>query len=190
VFPFDDDRLEAEHLEIRHGDRRQFREQVCALHEMLNASFSSLDYYTEITLDELWARVEGLAHLLDERLLLYLVRQGRPVAFIVCMPDISPFISGVRGDMHGLNLLRLWLFRRRFRHAAILLIKGTVPSMQGKGYMTLLSRELLKALRSGGYNSLRCTSIEKCNPSSVSQLLKMRARVLHDVTYYQLTITP
>ena len=190
MFPFDDNRLEAEHLEIHHGDRKHFREQVHALHEMLNASFLGLDYYTQITIDELWARVEGLAHLLDEQLLLYLVREGRPVAFIVCMPDISSFITDVRGNMHGLNLLRLWLFRRRFRRAAILLIKGTVPSMQGKGYMTLLSRELLKNLRSGGYNTLRCTSIERCNPSSSSQLLRMRGRVLHDLTYYQLAITP
>jgi hypothetical protein len=62
--------------------------------------------------------------------------------------------------------------------------------MQGKGYMTLLSRELLKNLRSGGYSTLRCTSIERSNRSSSSQLLRMRGRVLHDVTYYQLAITP
>ena len=188
VFPFDNDRLKAEHLEIRYGDRKQFKDQVCALHEMLNASFACLDYYTQIALEELWARVEGLAYLLDEQLLLYLVRDGRPVAFIVCMPDISPFITRVRGDMHWLSLLRLWLRRRRFRREAILLIKGTVPSMRGKGYMTLLSRELLRNLRSRGYNTLRSTSIERSNPISAVQLLRMRGRVLHDISYYQLAI--
>jgi hypothetical protein len=155
---------------------------------MLNASFACLDYYTQITLEELWARVEGLAYLLDEQLLLYLVRDGTPVAFIVCMPDISSLITRVRGDMHWLSLLRLWLRRRRFRREAILLIKGTVPSMRGKGYMTLLSRELLRNLRSRGYNTLRCSSIERSNPISAVQLLRMRGRVLHDISYYQLTI--
>src|SRR5262249_19006948 len=101
---------------------------------------------------------------------------------------ISPFITRVRGDMHWLSLLRLWLRRRRFRREAILLIKGTVPSMRGKGHMTLLSRELLRNLRTPGYNTLRCTAIERSTAMSAFQLLRMRGRVLHDISYYQLAI--
>lgn len=190
AFPFDDARVEAERLEIRHGDRRRFSEQVVILHELLNRSFAPLDYYTEISTEEFFARVDGLAHLLDERLLLYLTREGKPVAFIVCMPDISPFLTRVRGDMHRLNLLRLWLSRRHFRREAVLLVKGTVPSMQGRGYMTLLSRELLRNLRSRGYRTLRCTSIEKHNRASAAQFQRMGGQVLHDLSYYQLTISP
>ena len=190
VFPFDNGRLEAERLQIHYGDRRCFKEQVRILRDMLNASFAALGYYTEISIEELFSRVEGLAYLLDEQLLVYLTREGRPVAFIVCMPDISRFVARVRGDMHALNLLRLWLTRGRFHREAVLLVKGTIPAMQGRGYMTLLSRELLRNLRSRGYNTLRCTSIEKANAGSAAQLFKMGGHVLHDLSFFQLAISP
>ena len=56
---------------------------------MLNASFAQLDYYTTIDEDELAYQVDGLSHLLDERIALYLFKAGKPVAFILCIPDIS-----------------------------------------------------------------------------------------------------
>ena len=40
------------------------------------------------------------------------------------------------------------------------MIKGTVPEEQGKGYMRLLDRELLRNLRGAGYHTLRGTFIE------------------------------
>jgi hypothetical protein len=50
---------------------------------VLNASFAQLGYYTPISAAQLAAQTVGLAYLLDERLLLWLERAGRPVAFVV-----------------------------------------------------------------------------------------------------------
>src|SRR5215469_2376958 len=55
------------------------------------------------------------------------------------------------------------------RRDAVLIIKGTVPDEQGRGYMRLLSRELLRALRAGGYSALRSTFVERSNPGSAAQ---------------------
>jgi len=48
-----------------------------------------------------------------------------------------------------------------------------VPGEQGRGYMRLLSRELLRALRAGGYSALRSTFVERSNPGSAAQYLTM-----------------
>ena len=154
---------------VRHGSRRGFAAQLPILREMLNASFAQLGYYTEISADELAAQTDGLAFLLDESLLLWLEKDGRPVAFVVTVPDISEFLMTVGGRLGVVNQLRLLATRGRYRRDAVLVIKGTVPGEQGRGYLTLLSRELHRNLRAGGYRTLRSTFVERDNPASAAQ---------------------
>jgi len=185
LFPFDDARLAAERLVLRRGSRRRFAAQLPILREMLNASFAQLGYYTEIDADELAAQTDGLAYLLDEALLLWLEKDGRPVAFVVTVPDVSEFLMRVRGRLGVLNQLRLLATRGRYRRDAVLIIKGTVPGEQGRGYLTLLSRELYRNLRAGGYRTLRSTFVERDNPASASQYRRMGGRPLHGHTFYE-----
>jgi hypothetical protein len=184
-FAFDDARIAAEGLVVRHGSRRRFRAQLPILREMLNASFAQLPYYTAISVEQLAAQTDGLAFLLDENLLLWLEKAGRPVAFVVVVPDISEFLMAVGGRLGIVEQLRLLATRRRYRRDAVLVIKGTVPDEQGHGYLTLLSRELHRGLRAGGYRSLRSTFVERDNPASAAQYRRAGGRPLHGHTFYE-----
>jgi GNAT superfamily N-acetyltransferase len=184
VFGFDDARIAAERLELHRGDRRRLGQQLPILRELLNASFAQLDYYTEISAEQLRRQTDGLAHLLDEDLLLYLTKAGRPIAFVLCVPDISPFLAATGGDLHPANQLRLLATRGRYRREAVLIIKGVVPDEQGKGYARLLSRELLRNLRAGGYRTLRSTWVQRTNPASAAQYVAMGGRPLHGYSFY------
>ena len=184
-FRFDDARITAERLVVRHGSRRHLRAQLPILREMLNASFAQLGYYTPISADQLAAQTDGLAFLLDEKLLLWLEKDGRPVAFVVTVPDVSEFVMAVGGRLGIVNRLRLLATRRRYRRDAVLVIKGTVPDEQGHGYLTLLSRELHRGLRAGGYRTLRSTFVERDNPASVAQYRRAGGRPLHGHTFYE-----
>ncbi|MBB2910873.1 hypothetical protein FHS43_002136 [Streptosporangium becharense] len=185
VFDFPAERIAAEDLRIHRGDRRRIGEQLPILREMLNAGFAALGYYTEISAGQLARQTEGLAHLLDESLLLYLTKAGRPIAFVLCLPDISEFVTRVGGDLNLFNQLRLLATRSRHRREAVLVVKGTVPGEQGRGYMRLLSGELLKGLREGGYRALRSTYVERSNPGSAAQYVAMGGRPLHGYTFYE-----
>jgi hypothetical protein len=185
---FDDSRIEAERLEVRHASRRRVKEELVFVREMLNASFAQLGYYTEIDQDELAYQVAGLDFLLDERIALYLFKAGEPVAFILCIPDISDFVRKVNGNLGLPNQLRLLLTRGRYRSEAICVIQGTVPAEQGKGYLGLLTRELLRNLRTAGYHTLRGTFIEHENAPSASYAARF-GRPLHGVTFYARAVT-
>lgn len=184
VFAFDDSRIAVEDLVVHRGDRGRIGEQLPILRGMLNASFAELGYYTEISAEQLAAQTDGLAYLLDEALLLYLTKAGRPVAFVLCLPDISEFVAKIHGNLGLLQQLRLLATRSRYRREAVLIIKGTVPGEQGHGYMRLLSRELHDGLRQGGYHTLRSTYVERTNPGSAAQYLTMGGRPLHGYTFY------
>ncbi|WP_436771445.1 hypothetical protein [Yinghuangia sp. YIM S09857] len=184
VFRFDDARMRDESLVIRHGSRKHLAEQLPVLRTMLNASFAQLGYYTPIDADELRAQTDGLAYLLDESLLMWLERAGEPVAFVLVVPDISEFLAKIGGDLRLVNQVRLLATRRRYRREAVLIIKGTVPEAQGRGYLTLLARELYRNLRVGGYTALRSTWVEDDNAGSAAQYVRMGGRVLHGHTFY------
>jgi len=185
IFGFDEARFAAEDLELHRGDRRHIGRQLPILREMLNASFAQLGYYTEISAEQLARQTDGLAHLLDESLLLYLTKAGRPVAFVLCLPDISEFVAAAAGNLSLVSQVRLLASRSAYRRDAVLIVKGTVPDEQGRGYMRLLSRELLRALRAGGYSALRSTFVERSNPGSAAQYLAMGGRPLHGYAFYE-----
>ena len=183
LFPFDQDRIERERLEVRHVNRRRMKQELDVVRRLLNASFAQLGYYTEIDADELAYQVAGLGFLLDERIALYLFKAGEPIGFVLCIPDISDFVRRVNGNLGPLSQLRLLLTRGRYRSEAICVIQGILPAEQGKGYLRLLTRELLRNLRAAGYRTLRGTFIEHGNVASSAHADRL-GRPLHGVTFY------
>ena len=91
----------------------------------------------------------------------------------------------VGGRLGLVNQLRLLATRGRYRRDAVLIIKGTIPAEQGHGYLTLLSRELHRNLRAGGYRALRSTFVERDNPASAAQYRRTGGRPLHGYTFYR-----
>jgi hypothetical protein len=184
LFPFEEERVAGEQLEVRHASRRRLREELGFVREMLNASFAQLGYFTEIDEDEFAYQVDGLGHLLDERIALYLFKEGRPIGFVLCIPDISDFVRKVNGNLSLPNQLRLLLTRGRYRSEAICVIQGLVPGEQGKGYLRLLWREFLRNLRAAGYHTLRGTFIEHRNVASSSYGDRL-GRAAHGICFYE-----
>ncbi|WP_305787076.1 GNAT family N-acetyltransferase [Symbioplanes lichenis] len=184
-FHFDDARMAAEGLVIRHGSRRGFRAQLPILREMLNASFAQLGYYTDISAGQLAEQTDGLAYLLDEGLLLWLEKAGRPVAFVIAVPDVSEFFMRTGGRLGLVSQLRLLVTRARHRRDAVLVVKGTVPEEQGRGYATLLARNVHRHLETSGYRFLRSTFVERDNGASAASYRRAGGRPLHGYTFYE-----
>ncbi|GIJ76512.1 hypothetical protein SAMN05443287_10829 [Micromonospora phaseoli] len=171
-------------IELHRGDVRRLDDQLDLLRAMLNASFAQLGYYTPISAGQLRRQTDGLAYLLDESLLLYLTRDGRPVAFVLCVPDISEFLVAVRGDLHPVNQMRLLATRRRYRREAVLIVKGVLPQYQGRGYQRLLAAHLHRNLHAAGYTTLRSTYVGRDNPASAAQYRRLGGQPLHGYTFY------
>lgn len=172
-------------VRVRHATRRGLSEQVPMLRDLLNRSFVGLDYYTHIDERQMADATDGLAHLLDERLALWAEVDGRPAAFMLVVPDLSEFVMSTGGRLAAPDAARLLLTRRRYRRDAVLVVKGTVPEHQGRGLMRVLSGQLLRGLRAGGYRTLRSTFVGDDNPASAAQYVRMGGRPLHTTTFYR-----
>ncbi|MFT4233614.1 MAG: hypothetical protein QM607_01195, partial [Microbacterium sp.] len=147
-------------ITIQHARRRDIPALLPVMRDLVNASFAQLPYYTEISPGEFAAATDGLAWLLDAKLLL-IARDGagQAVAFVLVIPDITPFVQRVQGRLGPLEQVRLLLTQGRLPREAILIIQGTRPDLQGHGILTLLSRQLQANLATGGYTALRSTYV-------------------------------
>ncbi|WP_199424100.1 hypothetical protein [Actinotalea solisilvae] len=181
------DEWDAAGLTLERGRRSAVPRLVPEVLEVLNRSFAALPYYTPITPAEMAAATDGLGFLVDEDLLL-LARDsvsGALVAFLLVVPDLTAFVQRARGRLGPLRQLELLATRGRYREEAVLVIQGTAPERQGRGVLTLLSRELHAALARNGYSRLRCTMIGRDNPGSARQLERFGGRPLHGTTFYR-----
>ncbi|NQX26016.1 hypothetical protein HQQ81_01445 [Microbacteriaceae bacterium VKM Ac-2854] len=177
-------------LRLEYGSRRRIGELIPELLTLLNRSFAALPYYTPITPAEMAAATDGLAYLLDEKLLL-LARDsgsGEAVAFVLVVPDITLFLQRIGGRMSLPRQLQLLATRRRYRDEAILIIQGTDPTRQGRGILSLLSRQLQANLAAGGYRRLRSTYVGRDNIGSARQFARFGGTPLHGYTFYRRSI--
>ena len=189
VFPFPAERIVEDDLRVRALHRIRFEVERERLLALLNASFEQLGYFTPISAPELRHQMRGVSLLADPNLFLFLERRGTPVAFMLVVPDLSDPIRACAGRPGFGDQLRALAHARR-TNRAILIIKGTTPEAQGRGYMRLLSHHLLRNLRNGGYDTLRSTWVEDSNTASAAQFLAMGGRPYQQVAFFSRTVGP
>jgi ribosomal protein S18 acetylase RimI-like enzyme len=101
------------------------------------------------------------------------------------VPDISAYLMKVGGRLGIVQQLGLLATRSRYRRDAVLVIKGAVPDQQGRGYVTLLTREVHRHLETAGYRALRSTFVERDNAASAASYRRAGGRPLHGYTFYE-----
>ncbi|MCU1482948.1 MAG: hypothetical protein JWQ19_3734 [Subtercola sp.] len=181
------DEWRAAGMRLEYGSKRRMGRLIPELLALLNASFAQLPYYTQITAAEMAAATDGLAFLLDERLLLLArdARSNRATAFVLVIPDITEFMQKVGGRLSLPRQLQLLATRGRYRREAVLVIQGTDPARQGQGILSLLTRQLQHNLRERGYSALRSTYIGRDNPASAAAFTRFGGRPLQAYTFYR-----
>ncbi|TDU05277.1 hypothetical protein EDD99_3784 [Streptomyces sp. 846.5] len=187
AFVVDEQRMRDEELRVHRGSRRSLRRILPVLRQILNASAEQVEQRTEVSAADFAERAAGLIRVLDERLPLYLTRAGEPVAFLLAVPDVSPFLVAARGRPSEWQRLALRAAAWRGNHPdeAALVASGTLPQWQGRGYLTLLARELYRALGEAGYRTLRGYRVPEGDRAAEAPYRGMGGRPLHRTTFYE-----
>ena len=170
---------------VRKASRLRLRRDLEAMRQVLNASFAALPYYTEISAADLAHQTAGLEFLVDPDLFLLAYIDGEPAAFVLVVPDLSEFAMARDGRLAVKDYPGLLWRRLKGTTDAILIIKGTDPSAQGRGLQTLLARQVERGLRAGGYRTLRSTFVETANAGSSRTYERMGGRPLQGTTFYR-----
>lgn len=169
----------------------------------LNEAFDPLPYYTPISTEQFASQTSGLELLMDPGLIVSAQEVGAspdpdspdagstPVAgFILTVPDPVEHLRATNGALSptfAARLLRERLSRKRLTTSAndaVLIIQGSRPSIQGRGIVSLLARQMFSTLVKKNYRRLRITFIGEDNPGSEAIPRKAGGHPLHDIRFF------
>ena len=158
--------------------RRNIRRRMEEARTILNAAFAQNPMFVPVTAEEFHFQAKDMAWIVDPRISAMLTHRGTPIAAILCVPDMNPFLRRVRSRM---GATAPWHFvRHRMRNdRAVLIFSAVLPEWQGKGVNPVVLRRVIEGLKSAGYRVLGNTWIADVNPASLAQKKKAGADPLH-----------
>ena len=181
-------------------DRLGVRKVLNRVLPTLNEAFDPLPYYTPISAEQFASQTSGLELLMDPGLIVVAqeveAEESTPVAgFILTVPDPVDHLRATNGALSptfAARLLREHLLPQRLLRQrlvtsakdAVLIIQGSRPSVQGRGIVSLLARQMFSTLVKKNYRRLRITFIGEDNPGSEAIPRKAGGHPLHDIRFF------
>lgn len=145
---------------------------------ILNASFAKNPMFVPVSEEEFHFQAKDMKWVMDPRISAVLHHEGRPVACIICVPDLNPFLRRVKSRM-SVSAPFHFLDHRWRNRRAVLIFSGVIPEWQGMGVNPLVLNRVVTAAKAAGYEALGNTWIGDSNGPSLAQKEKSGARKLH-----------
>jgi GNAT superfamily N-acetyltransferase len=136
---------------VRVGDARQFARDAAIIHRLYNTSMLGQWGFTPIGDSEFAAFAADLERILDPDLVLFAECRGKPVGFVLALPNLNEAFIHIRdGRLLPFGLLNLLWYRRRIRSVRVILA-GMLPEWQRRGVGSLLYSEITRRIVAKGY---------------------------------------
>jgi GNAT superfamily N-acetyltransferase len=164
--------------------RSRHRDQDLELvRELVSSAFLGNWEFVPITREEWRFQIGPLVPFLDPTLVLLAEVQGVPVGVTFTVPDFNHFLRRMNGRL--VHPAAFGLFRRPPTDAAVVILFAVRKQYRGIGVSRALNRELVRALRRGGYRSLAITWIAVENQASRAQARSLGMHQLHSLSMYE-----
>jgi len=141
---------ERKQVVIRTIDMNRFVEDVEAIFTIYNAAWSKNWGFVPVTEEEFRATAKDLKPIVDPSLVLIAEKGGRPVGFIVTLPDYNVLLKKMNGRLFPLGFLHLLFGRKSIRRVRTLLL-GVVAEHRLNGIEVLLIHDTFKRGVPKGY---------------------------------------
>jgi GNAT superfamily N-acetyltransferase len=139
-------------------------EEIPPLLEVYNAAFAGNWGFTPLGRDEGRVLVANLIKLGHPELVRIAESEGRPVGFVMCMPDINRYLHSIRHYPEILKTpLLLWaVFRKKARDCRVITL-AILKEFRGRGLSRVLMDSLASTAASIGYRNAELSYIDTEN---------------------------
>ncbi len=176
-------------LKIRKIDKARFHEEVDAAMEIYNLAWAENWGHVPYTTHEARHLADDLKQILEEDLFLFVEDEGKPVGFVVSLPNINRALQRVPNGRllpTGLAKLLAWgqfggIYETRMA------LMGVLPDYRGRGVDGMLMNESLKNTRKMGYEGAEMSWVLDVNTPLINALEKIGA--VRDKEYAMLEMT-
>ena len=182
------DRVKKRHqVTLRPLNMRRLKDDVRVLMEMGNQSTHDNWGYVPVSEDEAEDLAKGLKPIVDPDLILIAEIEGRPVGYMLVLPDINLLLRGGSGRLTPRQLWKLG-FQRRSIHEYRIWGLGVIPEYHRRGLDTLFYKHLHDQLVAKGAQRIEANYILEDNMAMNNPVIKMGFKVCKRYRVYEKTI--
>lgn len=132
--------------QFKHFEKSKVGSMLKDLEKVYNNAWANHENFQPIDYDYLLASFEKMKLFLKEELIWFAYADGKPIGFIVSVPDINQIIRHLNGKMNLVNQLKfLYYHKRKVVDRVRVLIMGVDPEYQNKGIESGLVNYLFDA---------------------------------------------
>jgi GNAT superfamily N-acetyltransferase len=133
-------------VHVRQIDMRRYDQEVQTVIELSNSSLTGNWGYTPVTEDEALAIARDLKPVIQPKGVLFAEdAQGRPIGFIIALPDVNRLLKGLNGHLFPFGWIKLLSGLKRLHHYRLFAL-AVIPEYHGKGIDSLIYRALHESL--------------------------------------------
>ncbi|WP_298821526.1 GNAT family N-acetyltransferase [uncultured Roseibium sp.] len=168
--------------------RWNVRKRMEQARQLLNVAFAANPMFVPVSSEEFHFQAKDMAWIVDPRISALLTWRGEPIATILCVPDLNPFLTKV-GSCSSFTAPWHFLTHKLSNKRAVLIFSAVRPDMQGKGVNPLVLRRVILAMKAAGYEKLGNTWIGDENRASLAQKEKAGATRLHRLHLFRKSLS-
>ncbi len=170
---------------MRQINKAKLDEEIKIIHVLYNRTLDRNWGFVPITLEDLQYAAKDLKAILDPSLVLIAEKDGLPVAFCMCIPNINEFMWNARKWPNALRPVKfLWQLLTGRPSEARLAVLGVAPEFRGKGVSALFYAE---TLLTGGkrYKGGELSWVEENNEEIIKGITVMGAEKYKTYRLYE-----
>ena len=168
---------------------KRFDEDVEIVRDLLNDSMSANPLFVPMTAAEARFQLGPLEQVLDPTLTRIAEHEGKPVAATLCTPDVNPLLRAMKSRLNPWTAVQFLLGRRKLKRAVIVIFLVR-RAFHGRGIIGVLNRDLMRALKEGGYTELGVTWISDTNKASLRQVELLGCLPQHRLFMFEKALNP
>lgn len=174
-------------VQVRTVDLRRFQEEALLIREIYNEAWKENWGFVPISVPEILFLARRLKPLVVKELALIAEVEGRPVGFMLSLPDYNQALKPLNGRLGPLALLKFLYYARRIDEIR-LMVFGILPSYRRKGIDSLLYLESFKACRRLGYKRAELSWILEDNTATRRAAERWGARPAKRYRMYEMPL--
>ncbi len=131
-------------IQIRNIDLKRLKQEIPILTEIYNQTLDRNWGFVPITNEDLEFAAEDLKAILDPNMVLIAEKDGKPVGFSLCIPNINELMWKAKSAKGILRILKfVWLLKTTHPKEARLAVLGVAPQYRNKGIAPVFYYESL-----------------------------------------------
>ena len=157
-------------------------------HALYNKSLAVLPDFTPLDADEFRRQGEAMRPLMDPDLAMFVEVDGKPVGFVLALPDINEALLHCNGLRYPWDYIQLWRRSRRLRGMSFKII-ALDPDYWGRGLDALMYFELAKSTVRKGFDWIDMSLTGEDNPQTNKLATLFDARVYKRYRIFELELS-